>query len=216
MSRKVREIKKNFTVFCEGDTEHHYIEEMKRQKRFTIALKTVNMEGGGYSNFLKKLKTDGNTNSLAKFIIIDGDRAISEEGEKKKLRELLEYCILQNNRGRIPHLLIVNFPDFEYISCLHNPDYRGQNVAQFIMKEMGYKDIDAFKADTKIYSVLHKGRSSSDVMLATLNRENCFVVNEFKVNKTKFEIMVKTVYKWEKLGQRGSNINEFFEILNCF
>ncbi len=91
MSRKVREIKKNFTVFCEGDTEHHYIEEMKRQKRFTIALKTVNMEGGGYSNFLKKLKTDGNTNSLAKFIIIDGDRAISEEKKAQRIIGILYF-----------------------------------------------------------------------------------------------------------------------------
>lgn len=216
MSRKVREIKKVFKVFCEGDTEQHYIEEMKRQKKFTIALKAVNMDGGGYSNFLKKLKTDGNTNSLAKFIIIDGDRAVSEEGEKKNLKQLLDFCISQNKRKSIPHILIVNYPDFEYIGCLHNPKYRGQNVSQFIIKEMGYKDIDAFKADTKIYSVLHKEGNSSDVMLKSLKRENCFVVNEFKINKKKFEINVSTVYNWEKLGQKGSNINEFFEILNDF
>ncbi len=56
MSRKVREIKKNFKVFCEGDTEFHYVDEMRRQKRLSIALKLVNMEGGGYSSFLKNLK----------------------------------------------------------------------------------------------------------------------------------------------------------------
>lgn len=119
MSRKVREIKKNFKVFCEGDTEYHYVDEMKRQKRLSIALKPVNMKGGGYRSFLESLKVDGNTNCLAKFIIIDGDRAISEEGEKRNLRELLEYCILQNKSGRIPHILIVNYPDFEYVGCLH-------------------------------------------------------------------------------------------------
>lgn len=83
MSRKVRETKKNFKVFCEGDTEYHYIERMRQEKRISIAIKTVNMQGGGYKSFLDKLKTDGTKNCLAKFIIIDGDRAVKEQGEKK-------------------------------------------------------------------------------------------------------------------------------------
>lgn len=128
MSRKVREIKKNFKVFCEGDTEYHYVDEMRRQLKLSITLKPVNMKGGGYSSFLDSLKTDSNTNCLAKFIIIDGDRAVSESGEKAKLRELVEYCILQNDSGRTPHVLIVNDPDFEYVGCLHTPEYRGQNT----------------------------------------------------------------------------------------
>ncbi len=41
MSRKIRETKKNFKVFCEGDTEYNYIDEMRRQKRFSIAIKHV-------------------------------------------------------------------------------------------------------------------------------------------------------------------------------
>lgn len=85
---------------------------MRRQKKLTITLKLVNMEGGGYRNFLEQVKTDGTTNCLAKFIIIDGDRALAEEGEKKNLRELLNYCILQNKNGKIPHFLIINDPDF--------------------------------------------------------------------------------------------------------
>lgn len=153
---------------------------------------------------------------MAKFIIIDGDRAVNEEGEKDNLRELLEFCILQNRSGRIPHILIVNCPDFEFVACLHTPKYKGQNVARFIIKEMGYRDIEAFKSDKKIYSVLNKNGNSSDVMLAALKCENCFVVNEYKVNLSKFEISIKTSYNWEELGRRGSNINEFFEIIDFF
>ncbi len=41
MSKKIRETKKNFKVFCEGDTEYNYIDEMRRQKRFSIAIKHV-------------------------------------------------------------------------------------------------------------------------------------------------------------------------------
>lgn len=61
MSRKTREIKKNFKVFCEGDTECHYIDEMRRRLKLSIALKPVNMKGGGSYPSHKEVKgTNGN------------------------------------------------------------------------------------------------------------------------------------------------------------
>lgn len=216
MSRKTRETKKNFKVFCEGDTEYHYIDELRRQQKLSIALKPVNMQGGGYRNFLEMLKTDGTSNCLAKFIIIDGDRAITDIHEQKSLKELLEYCILQNQSGRIPHFLIVNYPDFEYIACLHTSKYKGQNVAQFIVKELGYKSVEAFKADEKIYKALTTNGNSIDLMLSSLRKENCFLINSYSVNKKMYEIKTSTLYDWDKLGRRGSNINEFFEVISSF
>lgn len=216
MSRKIRETKKHFKVFCEGDTEHNYIDEMRRLKKLSITLKPVNMRGGGYSNFLEQIKTDSGTNCLAKFIIIDGDRAVADAGERKNLRELLDYCILQNKSGRIPHFLIVDYPDFEYIACLHTPNYKDQNVAQYIVKEMGYKSIDEFKSDKKIYNVLNTNGSSHDLMLSLLRKENCFIINEFSVDQKLYEIKISTTYDWDKLGRKGSNINEFFKVINSF
>ncbi len=216
MNRKTRVTKKNFKVFCEGDTEYNYIDEMRRQKRLSISLKPVNMKGGGYSNFLEQVKTDGTTNCLAKFIIIDGDRAAGEDSEKKNLRELLEYCILQNRSGRIPHFLIVDHPDFEYIACLHTPKYKGQNVAQYIVKELGYKSVDEFKADKKVYNVLNTNGNSYDLMLSLLRKENCFVINNYSISRKQYEIKTSTIYDWEKLGEKGSNINEFFEVVSSF
>lgn len=216
MSRKTRATKKNFKVFCEGDTEYNYIDEMRRRERLSIALKLVNMRGGGYSNFLEQVKTDGTTNCLAKFIIIDGDRAIVEEGEKKKLQELLEYCILQNRSERIPHFLILDYPDFEYIACLHTPKYKGQNVAQYIIKELGYESVDEFKADKTVYNVLNTNGNSYARMLSLLRKENCFVINKYSINKTQYEIKTSTIYDWAKLGRKGSNINEFFEVMSIF
>ena len=216
MSRKVRETKKNFKVFCEGDTEYNYIDELRHQKRLSIALKPVNMKGGGYSNFLEQVKTDGTTNCLAKFIIIGGDKAVTDAGEKKNLRELLEYCSIQNQSGRIPHFLIVDYPDFEHIACLHTPKYKGQNVTQYIIKELGYKSLDEFKADKKVYNVLNTNGNSSDLMLSLLRKENCFIINNYYINRKQYEIKISTVYDWEKLGRRGSNINEFFEVISSF
>ncbi len=216
MSRETRKAKKHFKVFCEGDTEYNYIDEMKRQHKFSISLKHVNMKGGGYSNFLDYLSTDGNTNCLAKFIIIDGDRAVNVKGEKENLRTLLEYCNIQNKSGRIPHIVIVNYPDFEYIACLHTPNYKGQNVSQYIVNEMRYKNIDEFKADKKVYKLLNSGRNSKELMLKSLHRENCFITHDYTIKKSYYEISANTIWNWEKLGRKGSNIDEFFEIIMSF
>ena len=216
MSRRIREIKKCFKVFCEGDTEYRYIDGMRRQKKLSIALKPVNMKGGGYLNFLEQVKTDGSANCLAKFIMIDGDRAVKEEGEKRNLRELLEYCILQNQSERTPHFLIVDYPDFEYVACLHSPRYKGQDAAKYIKKEMGYKDIEQFKAASDVYQVLHTKGNSSECMLSRLNKDNCFVINDYTVNKKQYEIKVKTIYNWNKFGMKSSNIDEFFGVIDRF
>ncbi len=175
MSRIERRTRKTFKVFCEGDTEYNYIDGLRQQKRLSIALKMVNMKGGGYRSFLEQVKIDGTVNCLAKFIIIDGDRAVSDEGEKKNLRELMKYCIMQNQSGRVPHFLIVNYPDFEYIACLHTPKYKSQNVAQYIVKEMGYKSVEDFKADERVYLFLNSNGNSEILMRSRLKKRTALL-----------------------------------------
>lgn len=217
MSRKVRETKKNFKVFCEGDTEYRYINEMRQQRRLSITIKPVNMKGGGYRNFLEHLKTDGTANCLAKFIIIDGDRAVTDATEKEHLQELIDYCALQNKSQRIPHFLILDYPDFEYIACLHSPNFKGQDAAQFITNELKYKSVSALKADQHIYTTLNTGSNSYKQMLLMLSPINCFLLNSYTVNKTEYDIRIRsTTYDWKKLGRKGSNLKEFFDVIDCF
>lgn len=113
MSRPKKELQKRFVVFCEGDTEYNYIDKMRKQPGVQIVLKPINMKGGGYLNFLKKVKIESQSNCIAKFIIVDGDRLQIQGAEKQNFRALLEYCILQNNRGGIPHFLI----SYWYSTC---------------------------------------------------------------------------------------------------
>lgn len=133
MSRKIRTTQKNFKVFCEGDTEYNYIDEMRRQKRLSISLKPVNM-----------------------------------------------------------------------------------NVTQYIIKELKYRSVDDLKADGKIYNILNTKECSYALMLSSLKKENCFIINHYAINKKLYEIKISTIFDWEKLGRKGSNINEFFEVLNSF
>lgn len=213
MSRQTRRIERVFKIFCEGDTEYNYFDEMRRQLRLKIALKPVNMKGGGYTNFLESIRVDSNTNCLAKFVVVDGDRAINDVNEKRKLKELLDYCIIQNKCGRTPHFLIVNVPDFEYIACLHSPSYRGKSVSHFIIEELGYKNIDDFKADKKVYNVLNSKGNSMYKMLEVLGGKDSFVVNRYTVNKSMLNIVVRTTYDWDKLANASSNIGELFELV---
>lgn len=190
---------------------------MRRQKNLSITLKLANMEGGGYSKFLEQIEIDGTTNCLAKFIIIDGDRAVKETGEMKNLQKLIDFCKRQNKYGKIPHFLIVTYPDFEYVACLHTPKYKGQDAAHYLTKELGYQSIDAFKADTKVYHVLNTNGNSYEQMLTLLKKENCFVINKYAINEKLYEIKVSaTTCNWENLGRKGSNINEFFEVIKRF
>ena len=71
MSRPRRALRKKFVIFCEGDTEYNYIDAMRLKQGVELALKPINMQGGGYTNFLDAIRKEASNNCLAKFIIID-------------------------------------------------------------------------------------------------------------------------------------------------
>ena len=100
MSRKQRILKKRYAIFCEGDAEYNYTEKMRKNQGVELVLKPINMHGGGYSNFLRQIKKEAQTNYLARFIIVDADRITTVSGEKENFLKLLEYCRIQNDKGR--------------------------------------------------------------------------------------------------------------------
>ncbi len=215
MSRKKRTLEKTYKVFCEGDSEYNYVEGLRQAKKYSIAIKPVNMAGGGYSNFIKELKKDANSNCLVKFIIIDSDKALERVEEQKKLCELIAFCRLQNDCKRIPHILVINAPDFEYIACLHDLRYdRNKSTKLFIEKQMAYKDIDAFKADKKIYQVLNSKNNSIEHMLSRLDNFTAVICHRWNLNKSTYDVKIKdTEVNMNNIYRKGSNINELFEIL---
>lgn len=175
------------------------------------------MKGGGYVSFLEKIEGDANSNCLAKFIVIDGDRALTVSGEKEALLKIINYCKVQNSSKRIPHILIIDFPDFEYVACLHTFSFKGQNVEQYIKKELGYKDIDDFKADDKVFKVLvESGKGSIEQLLSSINPNTAVVNNVFTINKSQYEVSVDTKTEINNLGKKGTNFDEFYRVLNAF
>ena len=213
MSRKVRDLRKRFIVFCEGDTEFNYVEHMRLNQGVELALKPINMGGGGYASFLDAIKAEASNNCMAKFVIIDFDRVLKHPGEKVKFIEIVDYCKLQNEYGKIPHFLIVDNPDFEYVSCLHIDQYKGQNVKQYIESTLGFVDLNKFKTKEDIYEYLNSNNNSYSLMLERLKHK--IVVNTYMVDKTNMDIqIIDTQVNWDNENQRGSNINEFFEVID--
>lgn len=215
MSRPKRNVEKSFKVFCEGDTEYNYFEYIRKNKKASLAIRPVNMKGGGYANFLSRLKEDANSNCLAKFIIIDGDRAESVPSEKDVLGRIIEYCKVQNDSNRIPHIIIIDYPDFEYVACLHTFSYKGQNVEQYIKEELGYSDIDEFKADKDVFKVLvESGKGSVNQLRTSINVHTSIIRNTFSINNAKYEIQVtQTIVNKDNLGIKGTNFGEFYDVL---
>ena len=215
LSRKLRILKKRYAIFCEGDTEYNYTEKMRKKQGVELVLKPINMHGGGYSNFLRQIKKESQTNYLAKFIIVDADRIVKVPGEKENFMRLLEYCKLQNDKGNTPLFIIANNPDFEYVACLHDAEYRGQDTKNYIIKAWGYKEIDAFKNDSEVYEFLNSGKKSFYNLLGIIRRQDKLVKNQYEIKKKTFDISIKsTVFNQDMLDQRVSNIEEFFDVID--
>lgn len=212
MSRKKRSLNLKFKVFCEGDTEYNYFEYIRKNKIISLTLNAVNMSGGGYANFMTELKKDSNTDCLAKFIIIDGDRANAFPKEAKALKELVQYCIIQNKSERTPHILIIDYPDFEYVGCLHCEEYKGGSVEKFIKDSLKYKSVEDFKADEYVYDKLNSGKNTHENVKTKVSTSNNIIVNRFNINKSQFEILVDTIYEEANIGKRGTNFQDFFDV----
>ena len=215
MSRKQRFLQKKFAVFCEGDTEFNYFDRMRKNQGVKLVLKPINMPGGGYSNFLQKIKIEAQSNYLAKFIVVDADRINSVPGEYTNFVRLLEYCKTQNRKGNTPHFLIVDNPDFEYVTCLHSLEYNGQDIHKFILTKLGIQDISLLKGKADIYDFLNSNGLSYEIMLEKVRTREKFVRNDYDIKKSTFEIMIKdTIVNYDMLNKKCSNIEELFDVID--
>jgi len=188
---------------------------MRKKQGVELVLKPINMCDGGYANFLNKIKTEPQSNCLAKFIIVDADRLIKNPGEFAHFNRLLEYCIIQNKKENVPHFLIVDNPDFEYVACLHSPDYFGQEIHGFLTGVLGIKDIDTFKSNVNVYELLNRNRMSYQVLLSAVRNKEKILRNVYEIRKKTFNITVKkTIVDMDMCSRRGSNIEEFFDVID--
>ena len=136
-------------------------------------------------------------------------------GERENFLKLVEYCRIQNSKGGIPHFVIADSPDFEYMACLHDAEYNGQDTKTYIEKNWGYKDLAALKVDPAVYDFLNTGKKTYKNLLEKLRKQDKLIRNHYEIKKKTFDITIKkTEYNADLLGRRGSNIEEFFEVID--
>lgn len=216
MARVKRQCKKTFVIFCEGKTECNYFKAIT-PANVDIVLKPMDMQGGGYKSFLdyvlNYVRQNGSMNRLATFIVVDGDRAKDNSVELAALQNLQKYCANQNKRdNKSPYFLIVNSPDFEYIACLHDPEYSGGDTSQHIKKIFKFKSLDDFKKNPDIFNFLNCNSRNYQNMINRVRNKPKLLSNSFE-RKGIFIIFSSTIVHWELIDQKNSNIEEFFDIV---
>mgnify|MGYP001259451145 CR=1 FL=1 len=214
MSKVKKKLSYKFIIFCEGDTEKNYFNSIELPDGCDIRIESINMNGGGYTNFINKIRKHPNANCLAKFIIIDLDKAKQCIEEKCNLYKLISYCSIRNKRGD-PHFIILNNPDFEYVACLHMKDYEiGRDTKSFIEEKMNYRDLSRYKNDPDVYEVLNKDPDARKRLLSRAKGRPCYLSHDYTINRRNKQINIKK-YDITRENRTGNNTNiyEFFEVV---
>ena len=75
------------------------------------------------------------------------------------------------------------------------------------------KDSKEFKNKKDIYCYLNTNCNSYNRMLSRLRGK--VLINHYQINKANFDIKISNMELiWDNSSKRGSNINEFFEVIN--
>lgn len=212
-----RQIKQNVKVLVEGFTEYYYISGLKKNTDTALNIQPpVNMDGGGYTNFIKEVKKLDYKACVAIFIIIDLDNV---ETDKENLYKLINLCNQKTKNTKIPYFLIGTNSDFEYFACCHSNSYKNTDTTAYILKNFKYKTITEFKSDSKVYTKLNKTPCSYTNALNKTkigyNNNNTFFKNNFTIitKGANISITIKTVINHNALSSKHSNLIEFFKII---
>lgn len=212
-----RSIKPKLRLFVEGKSEKNYFEDFGKKENVEFVIESIDMRGGGYSNFLQRIKEKGYQGCTAVIIIIDLDKI---DEDKANFEKLVRYCKTQNkNKGcPIPYILIGSYEDFEYFACCHSQDYKGRNTSDFILKNYKYKSVDDFKADSKIYDFLNNSKSNRSFKNACdmISKKDTYLKNIIEPKGKNGDITIKLCsfqINEQVRNIKNSNINELFKLI---
>lgn len=205
-------------LIVEGNTEIHYFKQLKKKENIKLEYEIVNVKGGGYSAILSRLKKESDLGFLAKAIILDYDLARDKPGEKLSFKKLVLYCIDKNKYGRIPYILIASNFDFEYYACLHSKKYHNTDTSKFILDNFGYKCIEDYKSDAKVYDKLNNNGNSYVVARNALRKQTnqTVVSNSCRLTQNGLNIKItnnKLLYTSEADTYMNSNMEDLLKII---
>lgn len=216
--RPKRRFSKKIVVFCEGQTEKHYLNGLKkwlseRDPSITVRIEPVDMKGGGYDAALRKLRIEPDSNCIARLVVMDYDRYLDIPSERIAFGQLVQFSQLSMNR-QIPTVLVISNANFEYALCCHDPIYRGEDPSSFLKKEWGYGTLGDVKADDRIWDKAHEGERSHEGAMKVLSERPALISNELKIKKSAHSISLSKVsFNEENTSVRSSNLSDLFKVL---
>lgn len=217
-ARGPRLLSKKFTVLCEGKTEACYIDGLKtwlasEHPEVKVSVERINVGGGGYAEFEKRLRAEPDSNCLARFVLLDYDRCLSNPNERRSFSRLVEMSYLSRSR-RVPLILVVSNESFEYALCCHDPDYRGGNPDSFLVRKWGYRDSADVKSDSRVWDKAHLGHRGHAIAVKRLSGKKRLLNNVFVWEKASLRLRLKEVsYSAESEISRSSNLGDLFRAL---
>ena len=215
-----RSVQQNVKVLVEGFTEKYYVSGLKNSTKTVLNIQPpVNMDGGGYTNFIKEVKKLDYKACVAIFIIIDLDNVSKD---KDNLYKLINLCKQKTLNTKIPYFLIGTNSDFEYFSCCHSNTYKDTDTTAYILNTFKYKTITEYKADTKVYNKLNTTPCNyTNAINKTKSRyttNNTFFKNNYTKNIAGANITISMKKNSpsinpDALSLKHSNLFEFFNII---
>lgn len=209
---------KRFTVYCEGETESRYVDGLRAwlsrsRPDVNVAVERVDVHGGGYEEFAKRLRIEPDSNCLARFVLLDYDRCLSSPRERAAFMKLLELS-RGSMRKRVPVVLVVSNESFEYALCCHDPEYRDGDPKAFLVRNWGYVDPDDVKSDRDVWNRSHVGKRGHDVAFEHLCARPCVVENKIRWEREGFKLRLDGVcHSVDNESGRSSNLGDLFSSL---
>ena len=209
---------KRFTVYCEGETESRYVDGLKAwlsrsRPDVKVAVERVDVHGGGYEEFAKRLRIEPDSNCLARFVLLDYDRCLANPQERIAFMRLLELS-RESMRKRVPVVLVVSNESFEYALCCHDPEYRDGDPKAFLVRNWGYVDPDDVKSDKDVWNRAHVEKRGHDVAFVHLCARPCVIENKIRWARAGFKLRQDGVgYSVDNESGRSSNLGDLFSSL---
>lgn len=216
--RPARQLTKKYTVYCEGKTENCYLNGLRKWMRehhpdVQLKLEPVDVGGGGYSEFLKRLRIEPDTNCVGRFVILDYDRILMHPHETEAFKKLLDLSKASMKRN-VPLILIVSNEYFEYALCAHDPKYHDGNVADHLTGCWGYRNPDDVKSDEAVWDRTHASGRSHEIAICHLEKRPQLIANAIRYESKGLRLFLTDVkYNSTAASTRTSNLPDLYTAL---
>lgn len=197
--RPKRSSAKRFVVYCEGETENNYVNGLKSwlqtvDDSVRVHIDSVCVGGGGYAQMLERLRSEPDSNCIARIVMLDYDRCLDDRAEREMFCRLVGLSKLSSGGNkRVPIILVVSNRDFEYALCCHDEKYADGKTDVFLRDEWGYKDIAKCKADKRIWEKAHAGTRSHDRAIDRLEHRPRLIDNRIVADRNTLTVALDKV-----------------------